>query len=306
MDRYFFVLGFLLLGSGCEDPNKKNWGGDTPMHNAVWGDKVHELEKLHKKGGDLNVKGAWDRTLLHKSAEYFGGPKCAEYLLKHGADVDPRDREGATPLHYAATHGSEDVAVLLIEHQADVNARDNNEKTPLHWAVDKAHRTFIVDLLIQHGADVHAADTRGETPLHRAAVHNSNLEILKALLDNGADINVKDNLGNTPLLLALASPFFCPMSEETLPREQRMEQWRDRMKLYDNFGHSGFAFPRPYINLRVIEFLVEHGADLRAVNHAGKTVLDIAIKECLDPYVFKYLSEQEASFDAKYPLPHLD
>lgn len=269
------------------------------MHDAVWMDKVHKLEELHKQGGDLNTKGAVGRTPLHKAVDNHGGTKCAEYLLKHGADIDPRDKHGATPLHYAMRGGVFKIATILLEYQADVHARDKDEQTPFHWGVEGYYNLSITRLLLQHGADVHATDIRGETPLHRAAVHNSNLEMLQTLLDNGADINARDNLSNTPLLLALASPYFLSVGEEIDQKEQREKEWmRESFRLKNTFGRCQGPFPFPYINLRVIEFLVEHGADIHAENHAGKTPLDIAKSKCPDPDVLKYL-EQKASLDAK-------
>ena len=85
----------------------------------------------------------------------------------------------------------------LIERGADVDAKDNNGWTPLHWASDSNH-IEIAKLLIDRGADVDAKDNWGWTPLHRACGNNA-LELAKLLIERGADVEAKDNVGWTPL-----------------------------------------------------------------------------------------------------------
>ena len=85
----------------------------------------------------------------------------------------------------------------LIASGADVNAKNENGQTPLHWAVLE-DRIEMAKLLIASGADVGAKNKDGETPLHWA-VDNDNIEIAKLLIDSGAKVNVKKRNGDTPL-----------------------------------------------------------------------------------------------------------
>jgi len=61
-------------------------------------------------------------------------------LLKKGANVDAKDKEGRTSLLYAATspylvwktRGKDtEVTNLLLKKGADINAKDNGGRTPL-------------------------------------------------------------------------------------------------------------------------------------------------------------------------------
>ncbi|MEE8195668.1 MAG: ankyrin repeat domain-containing protein, partial [Acidiferrobacterales bacterium] len=68
-----------------------------------------------------------------------------------GADVNARDKDGATPLHPGVVNGHKAVVELLIAKGADINARTKAELTPLR-AADLAGREEIAALLKRHGA----------------------------------------------------------------------------------------------------------------------------------------------------------
>jgi hypothetical protein len=82
-------------------------------------------------------------------------------LLRKGANVNARDENGTTPLHWAAFLGHVDVVRLLLERGAEVNARSKGGWTPLHYAAD----ADIVRLLLEHGADPSIRNRDGRTPL---------------------------------------------------------------------------------------------------------------------------------------------
>jgi ankyrin repeat protein len=54
-----------------------------------------------------------------------------------------------------------------VELGADVDARDANQMTALHWACEHA-QVEVVHALVMIGADVEAENARGCTPLHMA------------------------------------------------------------------------------------------------------------------------------------------
>lgn len=86
----------------------------------------------------------------------------------------------------------------------DVNVRDSEKATPLHWAVlNKDNDVAIVKLLLDNGADVNAKDTKNSTPLHRAILNDSSAAVTAKLLDAGADANAFDENKETPLICAL-------------------------------------------------------------------------------------------------------
>ena len=88
----------------------------------------------------------------------------------------------------------------LLESGADVDARDKNGWTPLHWAVRYIQEPEVLRVLIQAGADVDARDGRGATPLHTAAAFRAEPAVLEALLAAGADPNAEGIFGWTPFM----------------------------------------------------------------------------------------------------------
>lgn len=85
------------------------------------------------------------------------------FLLDSGANANLRDRDGRTPLHWAANRGGIGLVKLLLDSGADVNARDNDKLTPLHAAARKDRRE-AAKLLLERGADLNAKDKSGKTP----------------------------------------------------------------------------------------------------------------------------------------------
>uniref|UniRef100_A0A8C4GV82 SOWAHA-C winged helix-turn-helix domain-containing protein n=1 Tax=Dicentrarchus labrax TaxID=13489 RepID=A0A8C4GV82_DICLA len=71
-----------------------------------------------------------------------------------------------TALHWAAKHGSEDMATLVVNAGADVNTKSVSGYTPLHIAALHGHR-HILDLLIgTYGAKENLRDYSGHLACH--------------------------------------------------------------------------------------------------------------------------------------------
>ncbi|KAK3380887.1 hypothetical protein B0H63DRAFT_376903, partial [Podospora didyma] len=115
-------------------------------------------------GADLNGADDEGITALHRAAmftsehhiralvDFRGGPATS------GLVIDPRDKGGWTPLHYACQFGFSDehrdqaaAARVLLDNKADVHARTNSGRTALMIAIQSANR-FAVELLLDFGA----------------------------------------------------------------------------------------------------------------------------------------------------------
>ena len=68
------------------------------------------------------------------NAARVGDLAGVQALLDAGVDMNAKDGNGWTALHYAADYGYEEIAELLIAKGADVNAKNPNMLTPLYFA----------------------------------------------------------------------------------------------------------------------------------------------------------------------------
>jgi ankyrin repeat protein len=112
-------------------------------------------------------------------------------LLKQKVDVNAREGDGATALHWAAHWDDLETAGLLIAAGANVNAADENGGTPL-WVACTDAGPAMVDRLLKAGANPNLAPLSGATPL-MAATRAGNLDAVKALLVHGADVNAAEH-----------------------------------------------------------------------------------------------------------------
>ncbi len=86
----------------------------------------------------------------------------------------------------------------LLEQKVDVNAREGDGATALHWAVVRDD-VALVEALLGAGADANAANDYGVTPVSLACT-NRNATVVGRLLDAGADPDAATRMGETALM----------------------------------------------------------------------------------------------------------
>ena len=120
-------------------------------------------------------------------------------LVKHGCDVNTRDRLGETPLHKGMVHTDIPTGILsLIATPDNINTCDYGGKTALHIAV--ANKLWhAVDFLIDKGSNKDITDINESTPLHLAVVHNDIQQRALHKLISSANLNMSEKDGFTPI-----------------------------------------------------------------------------------------------------------
>lgn len=127
--------------------------GWTPLHTAASAGQAATAGLLLSLGADSNALTAQQRSPLHYAASK-GQEAVARLLLGSGAHADARDCLGATPLHRAAATGRTPVVKLLLgEGGAQLDPRNKDGATPLLLATMGGHQTAAL-FLAAKGADV--------------------------------------------------------------------------------------------------------------------------------------------------------
>ncbi len=134
-------------------------------------------------------------------------------LLQQGANpntLDP-DNFGLPSLLHKATRMPEEIVYLLLQFGANPNPKNTLGVTPLHELcyssknVDEQLQLLIANILLKNGANLEAGvQTNLGTPLHIACFVGSPKKV-QYLLERGADVDALKEDGTPPLYRALHS-----------------------------------------------------------------------------------------------------
>ncbi len=155
------ALGFLavwLIGIAVYVLLERNVRMGRRLFKAAEVGDVAGVERLLKAGAFMNMRNRDGYTALWLAASN-GNTKVAETLLKHGADPNHRSADGTTPLMEASRMGGAEVVSALLAYRANVNAEGNNGETALMFAVQEKHER-VAALLRKAGA------AQGQAGLH--------------------------------------------------------------------------------------------------------------------------------------------
>ncbi|OTB16084.1 hypothetical protein K445DRAFT_11701 [Daldinia sp. EC12] len=181
------------------------------IHAAAREGKVTVVESLLNADPKLaRLKDDDGRLPIHWAASSNSLPIVLMLAQQKDFDPDveltkPKDGSGWTPLMIAASVKDGDGIVdLLLSRGADVNQKNHNGQTALHFVASKGNLD-IARKLLDHKppASTRVRDRRGQYPLHRAAAVGS-VPMVNLLLQNKSPLNATDNTGYTALHHAVA------------------------------------------------------------------------------------------------------
>lgn len=158
---------------------------------AVNIDNVGAVNELLARGFDPNAANDQGQVGLYLALR-DGAPRVTAALLAHPqTKVDHANGSGETPLMMAALRGNLDAARRLIERGAQVNREG---WTPLHYAASGSDSTAVVALLLDGGAEVDPRAPDGNTPLMMASRYGA-IGSAELLLASGADSRLINGAG---------------------------------------------------------------------------------------------------------------
>lgn len=172
-------------------------------------------ELLLDHGLDVNHRDNFGNTAIFDLMDWDNSNRIpvARAMLEREPDLNTRNREGETPLHYAYPN---EMVFLLIENGAHPNFLFETEMEEIMWDMSTQELRFLLDhgldsnlpmpesgcnmlhffktpehiqLLVENGADINNMDPDGKSILWRH-VAQDNYEIVKYLLNQHADPNL--------------------------------------------------------------------------------------------------------------------
>ncbi|KAI5837829.1 ankyrin repeat-containing domain protein [Morchella snyderi] len=267
---------------------------DTLLHLAVKSGHEGVVRVLLEKGGiDITAQNRVGTTALHLAADK-GLEGCFRLLVaKARGEVQVKkaigieDHAGWTALHFAAANNHAGIVKVLIEKGADITYMNVREKTPLHLAAEKGF-DLVVSLMMDAGfaADEAAGffDRAGNMPLHSAA-KNGHVAVVKRMLEKGVDCMTTTKAGATALHWAakmghedvVAVLLENDASTNAVTIDERRStplQWVAESCCWMII----FKERDPEV---ILDLLLEHGSDVRAMDARGKTALHYAAENGL-------------------------
>ena len=255
------VLGRQLSATAVDED------GWTDLHYAASLNRPDLVGVLLDSGAKIDARDISDEQQVSN--------RLGQFLTSLGSypTVDSIIRIGYEPLHIAAMGNAVDAAKVLLERGADIHAKSEYGDTPLSVAVWSDDAVDTAKVLIEHGADIHTKDQWGWTPLHHAASWNA-ADTFSLLTAHGADIHAKSDDGDTPLSAAVS--FNAVDTAKVL-----IELGAD----IDSRNQDGGTLLHRAADCwssdcpDVASLLLEHGADIHAVDVLGRTPLQTALEK---------------------------
>jgi len=159
-------------------PNTLSKYGEAPLPYAVKEDSYKVFKYLTQVPDiDIDMENKSTENAVMMLA-FKGRLDLVKYMVDElGAEPE---KEGWTPLHYAATSGHLDIVEYLISKEVDVDAHSPNDTTPLMLAARFGH-IKVVKFLLDQQADLALHNKQDLTAIDFAYINNQK-EIAQGLM----------------------------------------------------------------------------------------------------------------------------
>jgi ankyrin repeat protein/L-ascorbate metabolism protein UlaG (beta-lactamase superfamily) len=209
---------------------------------------------------------------IHTAAAAGDLKKVKALIVADPTLLESRDNDGNTPLISACFAPptfipQAAVANFLIDKGANVNARNNSGASPLYFAINDFD---LMQRLTARGADVNVQAYGGLTPLIQAA-SSGNLKVVRLLIDHGADLNVRSQEGTIlHRIINKNCKSNVEMAKLLIESGAKLQEFSYRNTELHLAAINGYT--------DLIRLLVEHSADINAVNDYNHTAIYYAAR----------------------------
>ncbi|HEY7301441.1 MAG TPA: ankyrin repeat domain-containing protein [Xanthobacteraceae bacterium] len=227
-------------------------------------------------------------------------PEMVDLLVRAGADVKAANDFGATPLYAAAANPDSALVKKFLAAGADANAALLSGETPLMEAAYRGNLDTVRALLAAK-ADPNAKETKGGQTALMWAVQQGQTPIVQELVRAGADVNEASKTGFTPLMFAAQHGEIGDAGDVDAARilvsaGAQVNAVEPNSKLTPLIVASGM------VHTKVVELLLDNGADPNHVEQIGYTALAWVVRD--GTYGIDYANKDKVVDIVKLLLKH--
>jgi ankyrin repeat protein len=250
-------------------------------------------------------------ALLYASRD--GHIDAARALLEGGADINEVSvSEKTSPLVMAVMNGHYDLGKMLVSYGADPDLANNQGLTALYATIDvqwapkgwfpspitseeKTTYMILMKALLDDGANPNArlgkklwfrsfgdhswVEPSGATAFWRAA-QSSDIDAMRMLISYNADPDIPTFGGTTPLMVASGIGwgyhYSMNLPDSWMAAVKYCVQLGANVNAADNKGYTALHGAAYIGSEEMIKYLMDHGADIKAVAKDKNTVADMA------------------------------
>ncbi|KAL8953349.1 MAG: hypothetical protein Q9222_000811 [Ikaeria aurantiellina] len=285
----------IALSNRLHDPSSSRWR----LYSEVL---LHSDVSLKQGDEDFAItlddyKGKWPDPLY--LACMIGLFETVNYVLNQGVDINARSGAQFSALHRAASAGDVATFELLLDRGADPLIIGGVYDSVINAAADVSMQSVssdtaeaMIKTLLSKGADVDVQSTEffdGKTALHFTSSSGKllpsfllycemgNLAVLQLLLDAGAALDCNTFRQWTPLHVACETGQAQAVAILLRRGANSTARIQDDDEVYDK--STPLIIAADHRHDRVVETLLEHGAEVDDFTKAGFTALHLAARE---------------------------
>lgn len=185
------------------------------------------------------------------------------HLISFGTNINATNEFRQPALMYAVRENQLSTVNLLLKSGADPNLVMVDGDFVLREAATKSIDLRICRALLRSGADPCMANKMGGTALHIAAFHGR-ADVARLLIRAGANVNHRDRHGHGPLTCSV-------LRNHKDISVLLLDQGADPVLQPEALGVAAWEG-----RLQFVKMLIDHGWDVNANSHQGRTPLQHA------------------------------